>query len=586
MSGRQILLQFVKERKCSYSAGIALLILSTVAASLLPKVLGHITDGLNRGDMLRIEILKNIGLMMLIALSVFGLKFTWRYFLIGNARSVECYMRERLFRHLQTLPVTFYNNRKTGDLVAYAINDIQAVRRTMAFGTVAVLEGVAINSVSIFFMARTIHPILTLLALAPLPVVVFILVKLRLTIRRRFDRVQKAFAEISDKVQENISGIRVIKAFAQEAEETAAFDQYNRRRVDTQMHLTKVSALLGPYTQVCFGASFMLFILYGSGLVTRGAISLGDYVAFNAYMLMIIGPITNIARIIEVWQQGIASIRRLDGIFSVSGEVVSEEPVPEQPILGSIEIKDLNFTYPGSKRRALKDISLSVIEGKTLGILGKTGSGKTTLVSLLLRLYPVERGKIFIDNQDISDYSLEQLRECIGFVPQDHFLFSTTIRENIQFFRDGYTEEEVALAAQLSGVYDNIQDFPEGFNTMVGERGVTLSGGQKQRISIARAIIKNPSILILDDSLSAVDTKTEEEILSNIEDLLATRRGILISHRVSTVKHADEIVYMDRGRIAERGTHEELMELKGLYYTLYHAQLNQITVNEEGVPAV
>lgn len=585
MTGRQILIQFVKERRYTYMAGIALLILSTAAASLLPKVLGHITDGLNRGDMHRVEILIHIGLMLLIAVSVFGLKFTWRYFLIGNARHVECYMRERLFRHLQTLPVSFYNNRKTGDLVAYAINDIQAVRRTMAFGIVAVLEGVAINAISIFFMARTIHPVLTLMALAPLPVVVFFLIKLRLTIRRRFDRVQKAFAEISDKVQENISGIRVIKAFAQEQEEAAAFDQYNRKRVDTQMHLTKVSALLGPYTQVCFGVSFMLFILYGSGLVTRGVISLGDYVAFNAYMLMIIGPITNIARIIEVWQQGIASIRRLDGIFCESGETVSDETQPEQQLLGRIEIKGLNFTYPGSNRRALQDIRLSVTEGKTLGILGKTGSGKTTLVNLLLKLYPVERGQIYIDNQDIHDYSLEQLRECIGFVPQDHFLFSTTIRENIQFFRGGYSEKDVALAARLSGVYDNIQDFPEGFNTLVGERGVTLSGGQMQRISIARAIIKNPSILILDDSLSAVDTKTEEEILGNIQDLLATRTGILISHRVSTVKHADEIVYMDRGRITERGTHEELMALKGSYYSLYHAQLNQDTKSREEVAA-
>lgn len=581
MKGKEILTQFIRKHIWEYVFGTVVLIVSSVIASLIPKLLGIITDGLNRRNMSSSQIMQYVLIMLGVAAAVFVLKFIWRYFLIGNCRNVECYLRDRLFKHLQTLSVSFYNNHKTGDLVAYAINDIQAIRMVFGFGIVAILEGVVINSVSIFIMVKTINPILTLIALGPIPLIVVILVKLRLEIRDRFGKVQKAFAEISEKVQENISGVRVVKAFAQETEEVEDFITYSRKRVDTHMHLIKASAMLGPATQVCFGVSFLLFIIYGSQLVVNGTISLGDYVAFNTYIMAIMGPITNIARIIEVWQKGVASFRRLDEIFSYPSHIQDTEFEKVDNIEGEVVIKNLNFSYPGASKRALKNINIHVEKGKTLGILGKTGSGKTTLVNLLLRLYDVGDGHILVDGKDINSIPVDVLRENIGYVPQDNFLFSTTIKNNIEFFRHDHTEDEVMEATRMAGVYDNIVSFPNGFDTVVGERGVTLSGGQKQRISIARAIIKSPSILILDDSLSAVDTKTEEIILNNIKTILKDRTGIIISHRVSSVKHADEIVFMDKGKIVERGTHEELMELKGLYYDLYRIQMDQNEVGEE-----
>jgi ATP-binding cassette subfamily B protein len=308
--------------------------------------------------------------------------------------------------------------------------------------------------------------------------------------------------------------------------------------------------------------------------VTRGIISLGDFIAFNTYVALITGPVTNISRIVEVWQRSLASMKRLDEIFMVKSDITDEKPLfDKNKFSGSIKIKNLTFSYPGNTSEALKDISIDLEAGKTLAVIGRTGSGKTTLVNLLLRLYKVERGHIFIDDTDINDIPLATLRENIGYVPQDNFLFSASIKDNIRFFNSMYSLEQAEEAARMASVYENIVEFPEGFDTVVGERGITLSGGQKQRVSISRALIKEPSILILDDSLSAVDTKTEEEILTNIKDILEGRTGIIIAHRVSTIKHADEIIVLENGCIAERGTHSELLELKGSYCQLYNAQL-------------
>lgn len=572
MRAKDILFEFLKERKWYYLVGIVVLVITTIIASFMPLILGIITDALKGGEMALRDIYFNVILLAVITVVVFGLKYLWRYFLIGNCRYVECYLRERLFKHLQTLPASFYDNHKTGDLVAYAINDIQAVRMIFGFGSIAILEGALINGASIFFMVTTINPIFTLIALLPSTLLIAVLIKLRAEIRERFGKVQKTYAEISEKVEENIMGIRVLKAFAQEENEVKDFVELSKKRVDTQMNLTKISGILGPATQICFGISFMVFIAYGSELVAAGLISLGDYVAFNSYMMLIMGPITNIVRIIEVWQRGLASMRRLDVIFSAKSDIVDKNGNADFSINGSIEIRNLTFKYQGSSRNVLKDIDLKLPKGKTLGILGKSGSGKTTLVNLLLRLYPVDDGHIFIDGEDINNIPLGVLRQMIGCVPQDHFLFSTTISDNIGFFDNTYSRDEIERASKLSAVYDNIAAFPDGFDTVVGERGITLSGGQKQRISIARALIKRPAILIMDDSLSAVDTKTEEEILGNMSKVLRGLTGIIISHRVTALRHADKIIYLDKGRIIESGTHEELMNLKGRYYNLYRMQ--------------
>lgn len=574
MSGKQLLIRFIKDHIWSYIGGIIILLVSSFTAMTIPKILGRVTDGLNKRDISEKVILLYVLQMLGAVILVFILKFIWRYLLIGNCRTVECYLRDHLFRHLQTLPVNFYHHRKTGDLVAYAINDIQAVRFTFGGGFVQTLDGLTISIISIVFMSQTIHPVLTLMALVPVPFAITAMIIVGKMIRERFKKVQEAFAAISDKVQENISGIRVIKAFAQEDEEVENFLKFSQARVDTQMKLTRASAILGPSAQICFGFSFLLFIIYGSRLVTRGSITLGDYVAFNTYMLAVMGPVMNVSKIIEVWQRGIASYRRLNEIFCIPPAIVSSENEEAvRCIQGKIEIRNLNFAYPGASRKALKNINIMVEKGRSLGIVGKTGSGKTTLVNLILRLFDVGDGHIFIDGNDINHIPVDLLRECTGYVPQDNFLFSTTIKNNIEFFRPEHTEDEIEQATKLSGVYDNIMTFPDGFETIVGERGVTLSGGQKQRISIARALIKEPSILILDDSLSAVDNKTEKEILNNIGQVLKNRTGIIISHRVSTVMHADEIIFMDNGRVVEKGTHEQLLELKGNYYNLYKSQV-------------
>ncbi len=595
MRVKQILWDFIKKFKWRYIIGIVFLIITSFITSMIPRLLGFITDSLNNKMPLS-DIVRYLIILVGAAVGAFIFRFTWRYFLVGNCRYLECYLREKLFAHMQTLPATFYDNNKTGDLVAYAINDIQAIRRTFGFGFTAILDGVVVNTVSIAIMVRTINPVLTAMALLPTPFIEFILYKLRRKIRERFTAVQKAFAQISEKVQENISGIRVIKAFAQEEEEVEDFLKYSQTRVDTHMRLVRVSAAFWPLTQFMFGISIVFFIIYGSQLVTRGTISLGDYIAFNSYVMIIMRPIVSISRVIEIWQRGMASAGRLDKIFQEKGEKGSKSiyVVPDimmrktedrkhsleasytyESLKGDIEIRNLDFTYPGSDEKALKGINLKIKEGETLGILGTTGSGKTTIANLLLRLYDVEDGRILIGQKDINHIPLKALRESIGYVPQDNFLFSTTIRNNIEFFRPIYQDEQVNLASKMAGVYDDILSFPDGFETVVGERGVTLSGGQKQRVSIARAIIKEPSILILDDSLSAVDTKTEEKILNNLKKVLEGRTGIIIAHRVSSVRYADQIIFMDNGRIIERGKHDELMEMKGAYYRLYQSQIKK-----------
>ena len=584
VKGKQLLLTFIRDHIWSYVAGILILLFSSFCAMLIPKILGIITDGLDKRNMAREQIYQYVLLMLGAIILVFILKYIWRYLLIGNCRTVECYLRDNLFKHLQTLSVDFYSHHKTGDLVAYAINDIQAVRFMFGGGFVQALDGITISVVSIIFMANTINPILTVMALAPVPVAAVIMVRIGKLIRERFKRVQEAFADISDKVQENLSGIRVIKAFAQEREEVLNFTKFSQARVDTQMKLTQASAIMGPSAQICFGFSFLFFIVYGSRLVMDGTISLGDYIAFNTYMITVMGPVMNISKIIETWQRGIASYRRLNEIFCVPPALEGTVSICDVcEIKGKIEIRNLSFIYPEANRRALKDINIQLEQGKTLGILGKTGSGKTTLINLLLRLFDVKDGHIFVDGIDINKIPVDVLRECIGYVPQDNFLFSTTIKNNIEFFKPVHSDDEIEEVSKISAIYDNIMELQEGFDTVVGERGTTLSGGQKQRVSIARALIKDPSILILDDSLSAVDSKTEETILGNIRDVLESRTGIIISHRISTVMHADEIIYLENGRIVERGTHAQLMELEANYFKLYKTQTNQAETLEEVV---
>jgi ATP-binding cassette, subfamily B, multidrug efflux pump len=570
--GHKLILDFIKKNKLTYLLGVVFMFTSSYIQTLFPRILGKIIDIL-RQDNSNLKTIKiDILYLLLIAVGTFISTYLWRNLVIGNSRKIECYIRERLFDHFQELPSEFYNKRKTGDLIAYAINDISAIRMTFGPATAMSINGMVVCIASIYSMCLAINWKLTLMCLLPIPIIVLLILKIGKTVQRKFKRVQESFASISDRVQENINGIRVIKSYVQEEQEVNNFETLNSEMVLANISMIKTSSLLSPVIELCFSISFVMNLIIGGNMVLKGTISLGDFVAFNTYLVMIMAPIISIGRVITILQRGMASLKRIDEIFAVESEIKDGTTASLVPIVGEIEFKNLSFTYPNTSEKVLNGISLKIPNGCTLAIIGKTGSGKSTLANLLLKMYNAEKGTIFIDGVDLNNYSLKTLREGFGYVPQDNFLFSASIKDNIRFFKDIYTEEEVENAAKLSCIYESIKDLPNAFDTHLGERGVNLSGGEKQRLSIARAIIKDPAILILDDSLSAVDTITEEKILKNFRTLRKGKTSLIISHRVSSAMYADEIVVLNNGAIHERGTHKELLRKGGLYYDIYKEQ--------------
>lgn len=570
--GKKILINFIKEHIVSYSIGVLFMLLTSYIQTLFPKVLGNTIDILKGNDFNPIAVYMNIGYIILIALGTFSSTYAWRNLIIGNGRTLECYLREKLFDHFQKLSPEFYNRKKTGDLIAYAINDINAVRMTLGPATPRAINGMVICVISVYSMAETINWRLTILSLLPVPIIIFVMFNIGKIVRNRFKKVQENFAAISDRVQENINGIRVIKAYVQEEDEVKKFQELNDQMMESNLNMIAVSAYLAPLIELCFTISFVSSLILGGNMVLNGKISLGEFIAFNGYLTMIMSPIISIGKIITIVQRGMASLNRLNQIFNVNPEIKDGENLINTPINGDIEIKNLSFSYPDSKEIVLSDINLIIPQGHTLGIIGKTGSGKSTLVNLLLKMYNVQQGKIFFDGMDINDYQFNTLRDSFGFVPQDNFLFNDSISNNIKFFKDIYSEDEIINAAKNSCIYESIMAFPKGFDEILGERGVNISGGQKQRISIARALIKNSEILILDDALSAVDTVTETQILKNLKKIRKNKTSIIIAHRISAVIDAEEIIVLDKGKILERGTHLELVEKRGLYYDIYKAQ--------------
>jgi ATP-binding cassette subfamily B protein len=570
--GKQIIMDFIKKHKVSYFFGITFMLLTSYIQTIFPKILGNTIDILKDNGFKASSVYVKIIYMLLIALGTFAGSYFWRNLIIGNGRNMECFLRERLFDHFQELSPEFYNRRKTGDLIAYAINDINAVRMTFGPATAMLINGIVICLISIYSMAKAINWKITILSLAPIPIIIFIMFRIGKLVRRRFNKVQESFAAISDRVQENINGIRVIKAYVQEEEEVKKFETLNEKMAKANLDMVRISSYVSPVIEICFTISFVLNLIIGGEMVLKGDISLGDFVAFNGYLTMIITPVISIGRIITIFQRGMASLNRLNEIFDTKNEIKEIEHSIKTSIQGNIEVKNLSFSYPGADTKVLNNINLQLLKGQTLGIVGKTGAGKSTLVNLLVRMYNVPNNTILLDGRDINDYSIKTLRNSFGVVPQDNFLFKASIEDNIKFFKDIYTEEEIIEASKNSCIFDSIMEFSERFKTVLGERGVNISGGQKQRISIARAFLRNPEILVLDDSLSAVDTITEAKILKSIKKMRSDKTTIIIAHRISQVLEADEIIVMDKGEICERGNHLELLEKGGLYYDIYKSQ--------------
>ncbi len=582
MSTFKYLKEFLLQHKWKYFWGVVVLVLVDALQLITPKILGRITDDLGRGSLSMRDIFYYIGAIILIALSIACCRYAWRMLVLGSSRNLEYWLRNKLFSHLELMSPNFFKIHKTGDLMAHATNDINAVRMAFGHGIVMITDAVFLTSAAIIIMILTIDMQLTAAALLPLPIIAVMMIFFGKLVQSRFTGVQEAFSKLTDRVQENISGIRVVKSFVQENNEISKFAAFNDAYVNRNMELIKVWGLMFPAVAFIGSLSFLLALYYGGMMVIDNELSLGQFVSFVAYLGLLTWPMMAMGWVINILQRGTASMKRINELLDTAPEIFDYENVLDiHDYSPSIEFRNLSFTYPDAAGPALSGINLSLKEGKTLAIVGRTGSGKTTLVNLIMRLYNTKPGELLIDNMDINDIPIRILRKNIGYVPQDNFLFSSSIRDNIAFSDTSMNMERVETAAKTAQVYDNIMDFPAKFDTLLGERGVTLSGGQKQRVSIARAIAKDPRILILDDSLSAVDTKTEEHILEGLKNIMKDKTAIVIAHRISTIKDADEIIVLDEGRIIERGTHEELVEMKGLYNSMYEKQLLEEKIEQE-----
>lgn len=574
--------EFLKENRWRYLWGVLVLLIVDALQLVTPKLLGRITDELGSGALTMNQIYIYIAVIIALALCIAIGRYIWRMLVMGNARNLEFWLRNKFFAHLENLTPNFYNNHKTGDLMAHATNDINAVRMAFGPGIVMITDAVFLTSTTILIMITTIDIRLTSMALMPLPIIAAIMIFFGKMVQSKFKSVQEAFSALTDRVQESFSGIRVIKSFVQENKEIKQFSEYNNNYVEKNLQLIKVWGLMFPMVAFIGSLSFLIALYYGGSLVIDNVISLGQFVSFIAYLGLLTWPMMALGWVVNILQRGTASMKRINEILNTEPEIFDRDNTTEiNDLKPSIEFKNLSFTYPGAKTPALSGINLKIEEGKSLAVIGMTGSGKTTLVNLIMRLYNSNEGELFIGGMDINDIPLKELRTNIGYVPQDNFLFSVSIKDNIAFSDTSMHEETIENAAKIAQVYDNIMDFPEKFNTILGERGVTLSGGQKQRVSIARAIAKNPKIIILDDALSAVDTKTEEKILEGLKEIMKSKTSIIIAHRISTIKDADEIIVLADGQIAERGTHKELVGMKGLYDNIYKKQLLEEKIEQE-----
>ncbi|MCS7198115.1 MAG: ABC transporter ATP-binding protein/permease [Candidatus Bipolaricaulota bacterium] len=554
--------------------GLVALFIVDGAQLIVPLIIRAAIDQLAQTGTAQLALYAGYILGITVIVAIF--RFFWRYFIFGASRMIRRDLRDRLYAHLVKLSANFFANTKTGDLMAHATNDVEAVQFACGMGVLALADAIIMVSFSLAAML-SINWQLVLYAFTPLPLVTVFVVVVGRMIHKRFMAVQEAFSVLTEKVREAISGVRVIKSFAQEAGFSKDFRSTNELFIQKNLSLVRVQGFFEPMIALLAGLSSAIVLLVGGQKVISGAMSLGDFVAFTSYLGMLTWPMMALGFVINLMQRGAASMERIEKILKTEPEITDAPEAQPFPAHASIECRRLTFRYPVAEPSAngqpvLREVSFSIAEGQKLGIVGLTGSGKSTLVHLLLRVFDPPAQTLFIGGVDVRTIRLSELRRKIAIVPQDPFLFSTTIRENIAFGKPTASEHEIIEAAKLAGIYEEILEFPNGLDTIVGERGVSLSGGQKQRVALARALLMNPKILILDDALSAVDAEKEEEILSNLRDFMRAKTAIVIAHRISAVKDSDLILVFDQGQIVERGRHEELLALDGIYARLYELQ--------------
>lgn len=576
------LLPYLWHYKWHYLLGIIVLMAVDTASLYIPQYTGEIIDGLTKGAFGFEGVRPILGKILFTGLIMMTGRFGWRYFIIGASRGIEYRMRNDLFRHLETLSARFFNSHKTGDLMAHFTNDLQAIRMGVGMAVITTFDAVVMTIMVLVKMIIYVDFRLTMLAFVPLILVAVGCYFYGIEAKKRQTRRQEAFSRLSDKVQESLAGIRVLKSFVQEEADFQSFEEASVNSMEKNLSVVKLRAVFGPALDAVTGISLLMTLVFGGRMVLNGQVSIGQFVAFNSYIGMLVWPMIACGDCINTFSQASAAFQRIAVIFREKPDIVDAEGAkqPQEPVRlgGDIRLNGLTFTYPDGEEPVLKNINLHIRPGEMLGVLGRTGSGKSSLADLLLRVYDCEKGMLLLDGRPIDEIPLAVLHRDMAYVPQDNFLFSDTLEENIAFGLEERISEHPELrdgilqAARDACIHDNIMDFPKEYLTLVGERGVTLSGGQKQRSSIARAILKDSAILILDDSLSAVDTDTEEQILENLLRLRKDKTTIVIAHRISTLQKADHIAVLTDGELTEYGTHDELVALGGFYARINERQ--------------
>ena len=573
---------FFKERWKSYVTAIFALLIVALLQLIPPRIIGIVIDQISTNSITQRSI---IGLLVTLSLTAIGqyvLRYVWRVRIWGNSARLERIVRDRLYRHFTNMDSEFYQKYRTGDLMAHATNDIRSLRMVAGGGIVTLADSLAVTIVTVTAMFIVVDWRLTLLAVIPLPLIAVTSRYLGKMLHSRFRSAQEAFSDMNNKVQESLQGIKVIKTFGQEKEDTLEFEELTENIVFKNREVYKVDSLFDPALSLIIGISYVISIIVGGYLIIDAEITVGEFVTFISYIGMLIWPMFAIGRLFNIIERGSASYERIEILLNEKSSILEKDDAIQTKADGEIKFSVDSFIYPNDKEASLEGIHFTIPKGKTLGIVGKTGSGKSSIIKLLLRDYDNYNGEISIGGHDIRDYTLDSLMSSIGYVPQDNFLFSTTIRDNIRFSDPTIPQEEVEKAAKIADIHGDIVGMVKGYDTETGERGVSLSGGQKQRVAIARAVIKNPELMILDDSLSAVDAKTEEEILSGLRSLRDDQTTIIIAHRLSSLMHADEIIVLDDGKVAERGTHAELLKNDGWYKEMYNKQQLEEQVPELG----